>query len=144
MANEIRVNLSLQINRYPTQYQSRPTSFNDDMTGFRGPTPGIVLALTHPGTAVDLSKLDVPGGWCRIQNLDQTYPVDIGVFDTVTNKFYPMCRLKAAKQFILPLAPTLGHATGTGSGTSPGDADQLYLKAVGTSPIQVLVEAFDG
>lgn len=142
MANEIRVQTSLQINTGSLQYRSQPTQFNADMAGIGGPTPGQLVASLI-GTDVDLSELEELGGLCRIQNLDDTNFVTYGIFDFSANRFYPLGEMLPGESYVLRLSREIGVEYGTGTGSAPlGTGDTLRIKA-DTAPCKVLVEAFE-
>lgn len=138
MANEIRVTCSLQIKKGNINYQSRPTAFTADMQGDVGPAVGTIL-VPLAGVNVDLSQLGTPG-LCRIQNLDTTNYVVIGIYDG--SIFFPMLELLPGESYPLRLYREIGtEFTGTGTGT-PADVNNLRIKAFG-GPCLVLVEAFE-
>ncbi len=145
MASEITVTSSLGILKGNLQYQSKPTSFKADMGGTSGPTPG-AFTVTTTGTACDLSKIQVYGGLCRIQNLDATNFVEYGLKDVSgggSGSFYPLGELLPGETYTLRLSRNiLAEYNITGTGTSPRNFDQFFFKANGAS-CQVLVEAFD-
>ena len=142
MAGEITVNGSLAINKGNLSYQSLPTSFVADMDGTPdGPTPGAITATTA-GVDVDLSEL-ASFGVCRIQNLDSTNYVDVGIRDPETVKFYPLMRLLAGESYPIRLSPDLQeeYGTGAGTGTTGADTNRLHIKA-NTASCNVIVDAF--
>ncbi len=142
MANEARVTCSLQIRGGNTDYLSRPTSFQANVSSpITGPTPGIVNA-TQTGTIVSLALLTTPG-LCRIQNLDLVNSVEMGVFDPDTNEFYPLLEFLPGESYPLRLSQFLGQELGTATtGTSSVGADQLMLRGIGGT-VETLVEAFN-
>jgi hypothetical protein len=142
MANEVRVNASLAINK-PTanqNYQALPSAFRADMTGSKGPLPG---AVTIPviGADIDLSGLTSLGGFCRIMNIDTVNYVTYGIKDTGTNTFYPLGEMQPGETFIIRLSRKLGKDE-VGTGTFSGSTAHLHMKA-DTGPCVVKVEAFD-
>lgn len=142
MANEIRVQTSLQIRKGSQVYQSQPTSFNADMAGSRGPTPGAIL-ISRNGTDVDLSQLTALGGLCRLMNLDDTNWVEYGVYEPATFRFYPLGEILPGESYVIRLSRWLGYEVGTGVGTgSIGGSNTFRLKANAAACV-VLVEAFD-
>lgn len=138
MANEARLQISLQIAADNVQYNSLPTSFTATVTGRKGPTPG---ALTVPvaGVNVDLSQLTVPG-LCRLQNQDATNFVTVGIYDEATNRFHPIEEILPGESYVVRLSRELGYEYGT-AGTA-ADRDHLHLRA-SIAPCVVLVEAFE-
>lgn len=139
MANEIQWRGALRITNGNLQYASPITSFNDDMTGKKGPTPG---ALTIPvgGKVIPLNEL-TEAGWCEMTNLDTTNYVEYGVRDPDTDRFYPFGELHPGKPQVVFLSRNLLEAyEGTGTGTS-GPNNQFFMKANG-APCNVTVFAF--
>ena len=141
MANEATVLSSLQITVGNLSYQSLPASFQADVTGVKGPTPGAITA-TLEGTDIDLSQLTVPG-LCRIMNLDEDNYVRVGVWNPDQDELYPLIRLLPGESFTIRLDPDINEeiATGTGSGTT-GQQNTFRVRA-STAPCVVLVEAFE-
>ncbi len=140
MANEAAISVSLRISKGGLYYQSLPSSFRADVDGSGGPTPGAFTATTA-GTDVDLSALSNPG-LCRIQNLSDTYYVEVGVWNADQSEFYPMLRLLPAESFIVRLSPLVNQEySGVGTGTT-GELNTLRVKAE-SQPCLVLVEAFE-
>src|SRR6185436_9880011 len=147
MSNEARINSSLQIRIVSgtvteLDYQSRPNSFNGDVSVANGPTPGGITASLL-GTVVDLSQLASPG-YCWIANMDPTNYVEVGVYDPDANEFYPMLEILPGQSYPLLLSRFLGQEFGTSlPGTSAvGTGIQLMIKAVGGA-CNVRVDAFD-
>jgi hypothetical protein len=144
VAREIQVRSSLQINNGNTNYLSQPVSFLANQETAGGPTPGMVaIAGTGAGTSITLSALARPG-LCRIQNLDATNFVQVGVWDG-TN-FFPMIELLPGESYVVRLARDLNEEYGTGTGTTSGVVNALRAKASGVGPgasINLLVEAFE-
>ena len=142
MANEIRINSSLNINKGNFQYQSYPQAFYDDMLVVAGPTPGSLL-VSVSYTIVNLSQLTTPG-WCWLMNLDIANSVYVGIYNNHFNVFMPMLELLPGKPQQIFLSSLLGKDLRPGTGTVPADSyiDSLALKA-DVAPCQVLVQAFN-
>lgn len=136
MANEITVNCGLNIKNGSLDYAARPNSFRADMSTIGGPTPG-TIAVPVTGVQIDLSGLSTPG-ICRIQNLDTTNYVTVGIYDGVS--YFPLMELLAGESFIIRLYRHLGDEF-VGTGT-PSDVNQLYAMA-DTAECKLLVEAFE-
>lgn len=137
MANEITVNSSLTVQNGSLVYQSRPTAFTATQEVAIGPVVGSILVSTA-GTSVSLASLATPG-LCRIQNLDGTNIVEVGLSDGVY--FYPLLDLLPGETYVVRLCRHLGRrevAPGTGS-TTPLS---LMLRA-DDADCYVLVEAFN-
>lgn len=144
MANEITVQSYLQIKHGFLEYQSRPNAFVASMQGVVGPTPGAVLVSKY-GTDISLAQIIVPGGLCRIMNLDSDHYVQWGPYDldAPNAEYLPVGELLPGESFVFRLSRQLGVQLGTGSGTAFSDSGiTLRFKAVG-GPCVVLVEAFD-
>lgn len=145
MANEVTVVLSLNIRKDALQENPQPTSYQFDMSGTVGPTPGVVTVPTT-GAAVDLAELTTPGP-CWLVNLDPTNYVEYGIRDPGANIFYPLGELQpwdsagGKPQYVYLSRNLLEEYTGTGTGTTP-PGNQLWLKANKAS-CKVVVKAFD-
>ena len=148
MANEIRVNSSLTIrqvdadNNVVLEYQSRPTSFQEDMSGAVGPSPGAILALTT-GTIVDLSVLTIPGAY-RIASLDDDEGnyIEYGIYDPQADEFYPWGELRPGHSHVGYFSRNLLEMyTNTGTGTT-GAIKKVMVKAFNANAYCTL-EAFD-
>lgn len=135
----IQIRASLSIRQGNLSYQSSPSGFTAAMAGEAGPTPGDILVTGN--TPVNLSGLDVPGGWARILNKDPTNYVEIGL--TINGDFYPIHELLPGEQYVARLSRWLGQeAPGTGTGTAYTGSVQLTLRTI-VAPVRVLFEAFD-
>lgn len=138
MANEAQVRVSLQIRKGLMAYQSSPTSFNADVAGSKGRTPGTITVGTN-ATNVDLSQLTTPGlVW--LQNLDASNYVEWGVHDGLL--FHPLGEILPGECYVLRLSRNLGEeeqATGTGT---TGVVNSLCLRANGAA-CRVTVDAFE-
>lgn len=138
MSNEARVSSSLTIRTGNLTYQSQPTSFTTNVAGVGGPTPGMITADTD-GTNVDFSAL-VNLGLCRIQNLDETNFVTVGLYDG--SNFLALMDFMPGESFIFRLSQYLGtEFAGTGTGTT---ATPIHLRIIAdTTACKVIVEAFE-
>ena len=142
MANEAKINVSLQIKKGNITYASQPSGFQADVDSdpVLGPTPGAFEVSTQ-GTDADLSRLTAPGGLCRIQNLDEDNYVTWGAYDPVSTVFQPLGELLPGESYILRLSRSLGDEyTGTGTGS---DVNGTLRFRADTDSCIVLVEAFD-
>lgn len=138
MAGEAQLRSSLSIRKGNQVYQSAPTYFTADVDGVGGPTPGLIRVPTT-GVEIDLSALTTPG-LCRLQNIDSTNYVTIGVYDG--SRFFPVLELKAGESYPLRLSRHLNaEYVGTGTGTN-SDINKLWAVA-NTASIYLLVEAFE-
>ena len=138
MANEATIRSSLQIRAGNVAYQSQPSSFQADVTGRKGPSPGAISALTT-GTAVSFAELVTPA-LCRIMNLDATNFITVGVYDGAS--FFPVIELLPGESYVVRLSRYLNaEFENTGTGTN-ADANQLMVLA-DTAECVVLVEAFE-
>lgn len=140
MANEIRIQASLQINKGELVYQSQPSAFQADMNTGKGPSPGVLIVPTS-GRDVYFTELTTPG-YCRLMNLDDTNYVEVGIKDPQSNLFYPLLELPAGESFIVKLSRNLQEQyAGSGTGTTTPE-NYLRLKA-NKATCNVLVEAFE-
>lgn len=140
MTNEVRINTSMNIRAStgPLQYQNEPSSFQANMSGAQGPSPGSVIA-TPNGTVVTFPGLTSPR-LCRIMNQDPTNWIAVGMYDGV--HFYPMIELLPGETYIVRLSRHLGGeytTTGTGSIGHPG---ALMVKCPAANA-EALIEAFN-
>lgn len=119
MSSEARVTAGLQITVGKLSYQSQPGSFVADVSsaGGAGPTPGAILA-TQSGVSVDLSKLTVLGGLARVQNMDSTNFIQIGMYDPDTGKTYWFMDVLPGESYPLRLSRSYQNESNTGTGTS--------------------------
>lgn len=141
MANEVTVTSSLQVRSGNLSYRSQPQQFRADLVLATGPAPGSFLA-TYDGVDVDLSQLATPSFY-RIQNLDATNYVDVGIYDPVNSIFHPLHEVGPGETYVGKLSRNLGQMfTTPGTGTS-GTSGALHVKAQ-TVDCTIIVEAFDG
>ncbi len=140
MADEARLQVSLQVVNGNLNYQSRPTAFTADMSTAKAPTPGRVLAAVL-GTDVDLSQITTPGlAW--LMNLDPTNFVEYGLWDESTNVFYVIGELLPGECFTLRLSRHM-LVSYQGSSTVAGvDWVRLRLKA-DTAACECWVDVFE-
>jgi hypothetical protein len=143
MANEITVTCQLNIRKGNTPWISQPPSYRADMVkNLNGPTPGAVtVGVNH--TDISLGQLTALGGFCFLQNLDLVNFVEVGVRDTVTNKFIAFLELYPLEQAVVRLSRYLLKELTPGTGTGQtGDACVLCAKA-DIAPVVLAVNAFD-
>lgn len=144
MANEARVSAGLTIRKTSgtvtlLDYRRSPT-FNADVTGSKGPTPG---ALTIPtgGKVVSLEELSTPG-LCLVTNNDATAYVEYGVLDVGADIFYPFGELLPGEATVFRFSRNFQEEyVGTGTGTT-SQGNRLFMKAHGNDAV-VTVEAFE-
>lgn len=143
MADEARIQSSLQVKVGNLTYQSQPTAFTADVSTALGPTPGAFTA-SRWGTDVDLSALGTPG-LCRIMNIDSTRNAYVGRWDPTVGsagRFYPFLKLLPGESYVVRLAEDVEDEwSGTGTGTLAA-ATTLRVLGEGGS-VNVLVEAFE-
>lgn len=141
MANEIRISSSLSITvDSDRQYQSRPVAFVDSLDGgdLVGPFPGTLLI---PTAGRDVYFTEFEPGYCILHNLDDTNYVEVGIFDTITNRFHPLLELPPKKGYPVKLSRNLTEQyTGSGTGTTAPES-YLRLKA-NAAACFVSIEAF--
>ena len=134
MAGTATITGQLKINNAGQFYQSLPSSFQASIAGTGGPSPGQVTATTA-GTDITLSQVGV-GGMCRIQNLDPTNFVTVGIYDPTTTTFYPVDDILPGEFYTRRLSSLLG-------GVLPAGLTNKTLRVVAnTASCKVLVEAF--
>ncbi len=148
MSNEIQRRGQLQIIKRDTtgtilliDYRPQDTFFTATMSGFKGPTPGSIVA-SEAGTDVDLSQLTAFGGWCRIKNADPTNYITIGIMDLDTGKFHPFHELLPGEFYEFRISRFFQSEL-TGTGTLAFDVqDRLHIKGA-VANCNVVVDAFD-
>lgn len=144
MANEATITNQLSIRVGKIEYLSQPVTFRADVAGEHGPTPGAVLIATT-GTEIDLSQLTQPG-LCRLQNLDDTNVVEVGIVDPQLSPsiFFPMIELLAGESYVVRLSRALKKEFGTGTGTGQltGATNKLWARAYNQACV-LLIEAFE-
>lgn len=145
MASEARITTSLSIQKRSgtiplIDYISRPSSFQADVDGTKGPTPGSVLISVN-GTNIDLTQLGTPG-LCRFFNKSASYAVLVGRWDEALANFYPFLMLKPGESYVVRLAPDVeDEYSGTGTDTT---ASVTTLRAIALGQdVDLLVEAFE-
>jgi len=131
MSSEATVLASLTIIKDDFEYSSQPVSFTADIATANGPYPGAITVSTA-GTDIPLSQLTQPG-LCRIQNIDATNFVDVGIYDG--SEYFPFMELLPGESFVFRISR---FAPG------PGTADTYYLRGRANAASCILkVEAFD-
>lgn len=140
MSNEATIRSSLSIVKGNLDYSSKPSTFNADVAGTKGPCPGAFTA-TVAGTDCDFSQLTQPA-LCRIQNLDSTNYVTYGIWDPENSKFFPLGEVLAGETYVLRLSRDIQEEYMTGTGTTGANTNRLRFKA-DTASVEVLVEAFE-
>lgn len=139
MAEAIVTN-QLLIQKGNLQYQSLPGSFQATVTGSGGPTPG-AISVSIDGVDINLAALTTPG-LCRLQNLDATNNIAVGVWNPDQSEFYPLLYLKPGESYVIRLHPHVNQEyAGTGTGTT-GQLNTLRAQAENAACL-LLVEAFE-
>lgn len=145
MADEARVSCQLSIQKRSgtlliLDYSSRGGTFQADVVGELGPTPG-AFRVPVDGVDIDLTDLTTPG-LCFMRNLDDTNTVELGVFNTDQNEFYPLLAFLPCEGYVVRLNPNINREyASTGTGTT-SEVNTFRLKAE-NAPCNFLVEAFD-
>lgn len=158
MSQEINVNCSLNIRKQDANSlaliaKAYQAGFRDDMSGQRGPTPGVLTANVQGtgGTQVSFAQLTAPK-WCWVSHLGRTDGslsqdgdyVEIGMYDPATHKYMPMLELEAGMQIPLPLSRNLQETyVGPGTGTAAGGENARLLLLAHPVAQNVSVEAYD-
>ncbi len=140
MADEATIQSSLLIRAGNISYQSQPVSFRATVTGRKGPVPGCIR-VPITGVSVNFTELVLPS-LCRIQNLDVTNFVTVGIWDPNSATFYPVLDLLAGESYVMRLSRFMQSDLGTGSGTDGGSGNRLRLRA-DTAACNVVIEAFE-
>jgi len=134
MANEATIRSSLSILNSKLDYSSRPTSFQVDVSGEKGPTPG-AIEVSIAGTDIDLSELTTPG-LCRVMNLDDVDYIIYGIWDGTT--FHELGEIGPGETYIVKLFRSIGSGIGTGYANL-----RLACGAGGSATVDAVVEAFE-
>lgn len=125
MANEATVRASLSVKKGNIDYASRPGSFQADVSGTNGPTPG-AMAVATAGTDVDLTELTTPG-LVRLKNLDATNFFEYGIWDGAT--FHELGEVQPGEEYVLRLSRNFTSTS-------------LRLKA-DTAAVKAVVDCFE-
>jgi len=148
MSNEATIRSSLSLRKLDAnnvtilEYSGRPSGFQADVAGTKGPVPGAITAL-RTGTIVDFSQLTIPG-FCQITSLDSNTGnyVEYGIYDPQINVFYPLGELGVGESYILKLTRNLlEEYIGTGTGTT-GPTNKFMVKGFNGNA-NVFVGAFE-
>lgn len=140
MADEVQINVGMNVNVPNTAPYRRQFQFQRDHSSYQGPTPGYLTA-TVTGIEVSLALLTNPSvAW--VQNLSTLYRIVIGIKDTSSGIFYPLLELDPLESWPLPLARMIGDELtgGSGSGTA-GSGGVLWVKSI-TGSADFVFEAF--
>lgn len=138
MADEGKARLSLQVRKDVRNFY-KSLSFNFDITGEAGETPGEVL-VTTTGVNISLSVLTSLGGVILMENLSEDYRVEYGIHDGLL--MHPLGEILPEEAWLLRLSRNLGveeQATGTGT---TGIVNNLFFQSYGGSA-RVVLNAFD-
>lgn len=142
MANEARIQVSLQITKGNLNFRSYPTAFMADIENGFGPSPG-AITVTPEGVDVDLSVFTEPG-WALLINLDEDNYVDYGLYDADSLMFYFWGRLKPGMPACFELSPRFGEQHyDTGTSTSVSDSNNRLRFIANNANCNVLVNIFD-
>jgi hypothetical protein len=140
MANEFDVRCGFSLSKGSQDYRPQPTQFNADQVGVGGPTPGYMIA-TEDGVDVNLSALTTPGIY-RIQNLDATNYVEVGVWDDTARVFYPFHEVLPGESWPGRLSRFIqSEFGGTGTGDTPATT-RLRVKGIG-GDCPIVIEVFE-
>jgi hypothetical protein len=161
MAGEVNVSGNLTINkRDSSTTQTQPLisktyqgNLRADMAGAKGPTPGAinVPVMGSGGVQVDFSALTTPG-WCWVEHqgrADGSASEDgdhvmMGMYDPVTDKFWPMLEWVPGLRLPLLLSRHIQQTfLGPGTGSAGfGEAARMMLIAYPVAQT-MSVEAFE-
>lgn len=143
MANEVQFRKFLNIRKGNLDYRPPQVSWNMDMTGAKGPTPGAIEAPTD-GVDVDLSALTDPG-IVHIYNMEASGGSSIswGIHDPETDRYYPVGVLAPGEHDMLVLDEDFQSEHYPATGTALGPVtNRLYVKGK-TAAANVYVGAFE-
>lgn len=156
MAGEITVTNNLTIQKNSSdgtlvlqRYVSQPGGFKDSLTGYKGPSPGAITAAPT-GTQVPFTELTRPTH-CDLANLgrlDGAAPsaddyFEYGLFDTATNKFYPLGELGPGESTVFKFSRNLTDVfLGPGTGSS-GAGNSVFMVVGHLVNIIARVNAFE-
>lgn len=139
MANEATVQSQLTISKTvgskQIQFNNLPNgSFTADVAGSGGPSPGTVLA-SATGSKIDL-KAQLSDPSLYIMYNVGTVPIDWGIWEPTTNKFFLLNRLLPGESYVGRFSPFLFGDIGSGTavagtGTIGNDNNQLYIRGAG-------------
>lgn len=139
MANEATVRSSLTINKGNVNYTSRPGAFQADVATASGGKPGEITAAVD-GTDVDVLSILTDPGLYRIQNLDETNFVRVGI--RVGTTFRSIHRILPGESYVARFDDECGLAMDEpGTGTA-ADNGVLNIRA-DTAACKVLLEAYE-
>ena len=122
-------------------YRSPYTQYQGNVLAAKGPGPGLIL-VNPVGVNVDLSMFTTPA-YCEITNLDATNFMEVGIWDPMTLRFYPMDEILPKETYVKRLSRFLGKEFGTGPGTgTTGSGTRLRLRS-DTASLYATVNAFE-
>lgn len=140
---DVSYRASLDVRKGNLRYRHPKSSFQADMDGSLGPTPG-ALIISVDGTDIDLGELAVPG-FVVFDNFDDDNFYTVGLWDPDTSLFYPMIEVGPGEFYPFKLSRFLFDQYGTGGlGTGTAGASNQILRAYAdTADINGFVGAFE-
>jgi hypothetical protein len=148
MADEATItamlNISREVGSENISFQNLgPGSFNADVTGPGGPSPGTVMA-SATGSQINLKAQLTNPSLYVMYNVGQ-YPVDVGIYDVGRGYAYFFSRLYPGEQYVGRFSPFMFGETGpgtAGTGTIGPDDNVLIVRGVGATGY-LNISAFD-
>ncbi len=140
MANEVVLNMGLRIKSGFLEYNSTPSSVQQDMDSAtaKGPYPG-ARTIATTGTDELFAELDTPG-LCWLHNLDTVNWVDYGIRSGT--EFRVLGRVRPGKCALFEFSPDMmetHYTTGTGS---TGDVNVFHMRA-NDAPVRLRIDCFE-
>lgn len=147
MGNEATITVGLVINKTGLQVLPFSLSFQADVIGTKGPSPGSI-EVSVTGTNVSFAALAVPGwGFIyhqgRADGVEATTDnyVDYGSWDGTASLFRPLFRLYPGQAVPVQFSPDLGEEL-PGTGTLGTEDNPLRFRAHGAA-CNILIAAFE-
>ena len=148
MSNEASVTSGLRIKSGNLSYQPPASTFNADVAGQNGPTPG-ALTVSTAGTDVNLSQLAGGGGFCELTNYgasvgdaDPSHYVEYGIWSTSALIFYPLGKILPGETYVIRLSDNILMQE-PGTGTGPASGTTTFRLKAHNSPCTARINAFD-
>lgn len=134
---------SLDVRKGNLRYRHPKASFQADMTGSLGPTPGALL-ISVDGTDIDLGEIAIPG-FVVVDNYDETNFFTLGIWDPDTSLFYPFLEVGPGEFYPFKFSRFLldeFDIGGLGTGTT-GPSNQVLRAYADTADLNGFVGVFE-
>lgn len=134
---------SLDVRKGNLRYKHPKSSFQADMDGSLGPTPGALL-ISVAGTDINLDEIIVPG-FVVVDNYDDTNFFTLGLWDPTTSYFYPILEVGPGEFYPFKLSRYLLDELGTGDfGTGTvGPSNQVLRAYADTADVNGFIGVFE-